>query len=110
MKLLAFLLAFSAAARAADPPALPVVSPAPGEIIRYVTLPGSIRANQQVTLYAKVPGYLKALTVDRGDTVKANQSLGEIEMPELASDLAKYEAEVKVAEIDHQRVTAAAKR
>lgn len=110
MKLLACLLALSAAALAADPPAFPVVQPAQGEILRYVTLPGTIRANQQVTLYAKVPGYLKALTVDRGDAVKANQSLGEIEMPELASDLAKYEAEVKVAEIDHQRITSAAKR
>jgi RND family efflux transporter MFP subunit len=110
MKLFVFLFAFSAAARAADPPAFPVTQPTNGEIVRYVTLPGSIRANQQVTLYAKVPGYLKALSVDRGDAVKANQSLGEIEMPELASDLAKFEAEVKVAEIDHQRVTAAAKR
>src|SRR4051812_49243656 len=110
MKLFVFLFAISAAARAADPPAFPVAQPANGEIIRYVTLPGNIRANQQVTLYAKVPGYLKALSVDRGDAVKANQSLGEIEMPELASDLAKFEAEVKVAEIDHQRVTAAAKR
>jgi RND family efflux transporter MFP subunit len=111
MKLLSFFFAtLCAAAHAADPPAFPVVQPAPGEIIRYVTLPGSIRANQQVTLYAKVPGYLKAISVDRGDRVKAEQSLGEIEMPEIASDLAKYEAEVKVAEIDYQRVSTAAKR
>src|SRR5687767_13748087 len=111
MKLLPILcVALGAASQAADPPAVPVVSPAPGEIIRYVTLPGSIRANQQVTLYAKVAGYLKSLSVDRGDAVKASQSLREIEMPELASDLAKYEAEVKVAEIDFQRVSTAAKR
>src|SRR5215207_2593796 len=95
---------------AADHPAFKATHPAPGEIIRYVTLPGNIRANQQVTLYAKVPGYLKSLAVDRGDTVKAEQSLGEIEMPELTSDLAKFEAEVKVAELDFLRVSAAAKK
>jgi membrane fusion protein, multidrug efflux system len=103
-------LALAAAAVAAEPPTLPAVHPARGEIIRYVTLPGTLRANQQVTLHAKVPGYLKSLSVDRGDAVKADQPLGEIEMPELASDLAKYEAEVKVAEIDFGRVSAAAKK
>ena len=81
-----------------------------GEITRYVTLPGTLRANQQATLYAKVPGYLKSLEVDKGDTVKADQPLGEIEVPELASDLAKYEAEMHVAEIDFERVTGAAKK
>jgi RND family efflux transporter MFP subunit len=97
-------------AQAADPPTFKVVQPTTGEIVRYITLPGSLRANQQVTLYAKIAGYLKSLSVDRGDSVKAEQSLGEIEMPELASDLAKYEAEVKVAEIDFQRISSAAKR
>jgi len=81
-----------------------------GEIIRYVTLPGSIRANQQATLYAKVAGYLKSLNVDKGDRVQAGQSLGEIEVPELLADLAKYQAEVKVAETDFQRVSAAQKK
>ncbi len=104
------LLALGSAAFAAEPPGLLAAKPARGDIIRYVTLPGTLRANQQVTLCAKVPGYLKSLSVDRGDAVKADQPLGEIEMPELASDLAKYEAEVKVAEIDHARVNSAAKK
>jgi biotin carboxyl carrier protein len=33
--------------------------------------------------YAKVAGYLKSLSVDKGDRVQAGQSLGEIEVPEL---------------------------
>ena len=114
MKLLSFFAALLLVAanlcHAADPPTFAVAQPTAGEIVRYVTLPGNIRANQQVTLYAKVSGYLKSLSVDRGDMVKADQPLGEIEMPELASDLAKYEAEVKVAEIENQRITNAAKR
>jgi membrane fusion protein (multidrug efflux system) len=78
-----------------------------GDIIRYVTLPGSIRANQQATLYAKVPGYLKSIAVDKGDKVQAGQALGEIEVPELLADLTKYKAELKVAEIDATRLSAA---
>jgi RND family efflux transporter MFP subunit len=75
-----------------------------------MTLPGSIRANQQATLYAKVAGYLKSITVDKGDRVQAGQSLGEIEVPELLADLAKYKAEVKVADADYQRVSVAQKK
>jgi RND family efflux transporter MFP subunit len=87
-----------------------VTRPTRGEIIRYVKLPGSIRANQQATLYAKVAGYLKALTVDKGDRVQAGQSLGEIEVPELVADLAKNKAEAKVAEADYDRTSAAQKK
>jgi membrane fusion protein, multidrug efflux system len=105
----ALMLAVAAAA-AAEPPEIKATHPTRGEITRYVTLPGTLRANQQATLYAKVPGYLKSLNVDRGDTVKADQSLGEIDVPELFADFAKYEAEVKVAEIDFERVSAAAKK
>ncbi len=95
------------AADAPKPVDVKVARPARGEIIRYVTLPGSIKANQQATLYAKVPGYLKSITVDKGDTVTAGQSLGEIEVPELLADLTKYKAELRVAEIDFNRVNTA---
>ncbi len=87
-----------------------VARPTRGDIVRYVTLPGTIRANQQATLYAKVAGYLKSLSVDKGDRVQAGQSLGEIEVPELLADRAKYQAEVKVADTDYQRVSAAQKK
>src|SRR6185295_3330835 len=95
---------------AAAPVEVKVTRPSHGEIIRYVTLPGSIRANQQATLYAKIPGYLKSLSVDKGDRVQAGQPLGEIEVPELLADLAKHKAEVRVAEMDYQRVSAAQKK
>lgn len=87
-----------------------VAHPTRGEIVHYVTLPGNVKANQSATLYAKVPGYLKSLAVDKGDRVTAGQTLGEIEVPELLADLAKYKAEVKVAEVDFDRVSAAQKK
>jgi multidrug efflux pump subunit AcrA (membrane-fusion protein) len=38
-----------------------------------VTLPGTLRANQQVTLHAKVAGHVKTIAVDTGDAVQAGQ-------------------------------------
>jgi membrane fusion protein (multidrug efflux system) len=51
-----------------------------------------------------VAGYLKTITVDKGDWVNDGQVLAEIEVPEMAADLAKYRAELEVAEIDYRRV------
>lgn len=85
----------------------PGVRPSRGPIVRYVTLPGSLKANQQATLYAKVPGYLKSLTADTGDRVEAGQPLGEIEVPELQADRTRFRAEVKVATTEASRMNAA---
>ncbi len=107
------LVATASSALAADAPKpadVKVAHSTHGEITRYVTLPGTIRANQQATLYAKVGGYLKSLSVDKGDRVIAGQSLGEIEVPELLADVTKYKAEVKVAETDFNRTAAAQKK
>jgi len=105
------------AADAPKPVEVKVAKPAHGEVIRYVTLPGTIRANQQATLYAKVPGYLKSIAVDKGDKVQAGQALGEIEVPELTADLARLRAEqarasaeLKVAEIESTRMANAQKQ
>lgn len=106
------LLACAMIVNAADAPqplAVKTAAPTRGEIHRFVTLPGSIKANQQATLYAKVPGYLKSLNVDIGDRVTAGQALGEIELPELAAEAVKYRAEIKVAQTDYTRLEAAKK-
>src|SRR5215212_2710867 len=78
-------------------PEVVVTSPHRGDIHRFVTLPGTLRANQQVTLHAKVAGYLKSIAVDKGYTVKAGQLLAEIEMPEVVAERAKQEAELHIA-------------
>src|SRR5258708_36603963 len=57
--------------QAASPPvAAGVVQPKRGPSIRYVTLPGEIKAYHQATLYAKVAGYLKTISVDKGEWAK----------------------------------------
>ncbi len=89
----------------APPVKVQAVRPERGPITRFVTLPGEINPYQQATLYAKVAGYLKTIAVDKGDAVKEGALLAEIEVPELVADLAKYKAEVEVAEIDYKRLS-----
>jgi RND family efflux transporter MFP subunit len=91
----------------AAPPEVAVTSPRRGEILRFITLPGTLRANQQVTLHAKVAGYLKTINVDKGDTVKAGQVLAEIEIPELVAERARHQAELRVAKLEVDRIKAA---
>jgi membrane fusion protein (multidrug efflux system) len=96
----------AAATSPAPAPSVQVVTPQKGEISRSITLPTyRLLAYQEATLYAKVPGYLKTITVDKGDPVKEGQLLAEIEVPEMLADRVKYEAEVEVAATDYQRVT-----
>jgi len=95
------------------PPPVPTVQtvhPHQGEITRSITLPGNVLAYQATTLYAKVAGYLKTITVDKGDHVKAGQRLADIEVPELLADLARYKAEVEVTATDYRRVSEAQKK
>ena len=98
--------------RAAAPPPINVQTTRlrTGEITRRITLPGNLRAYQETTLYAKVPGYLKSIAVDRGDWVKAGDALAEIETPETLAEAAKSKAEADVAEIDLKRINEAARK
>lgn len=75
---------------------------------RLVTLPGSIRPLQEVTLYAKVPGYLKSISVDNGDAVRAGATLAVLETPELTADLARQRAEHDAARSEFERLEQAA--
>jgi len=87
-----------------------VAHPTRGPITRYITLPATIRPYQQVTLHAKVAGYLKTISVDRGDQVKEGDLLAELEAPELLADQSRLQAEVDVAKTDLQRLDDAQKK
>lgn len=109
LRLLSFSVALATASTllAQTPPEVGVTSPRRGDIHRFVTLPGTLRANQQVTLHAKVAGYLKSISVDVGDTVKPGQPLAELELPELVAERARHEAELRIAKSESDRVKAA---
>lgn len=48
-----------------------------------LTLPGELKPYDEVTLYAKIEGFVKDLKVDRGDEVKKGELLMKIEAPEV---------------------------
>lgn len=100
-----FLLVFPASALE-----LPVAKPVTGAIHRWITLPGTLAAMQQTALHARVSGYVKSISVDKGDAVKAGQLLAQIEVPELQADLIKTQAEVTAAEIQLKRLNDARQR
>jgi membrane fusion protein (multidrug efflux system) len=81
-----------------------VVRPQRGDIVRSITLPGDLVGLYQSTLYAKVTGYLKTISVDKGDWVKNGQVLAEIEVPELQQRLARANADLQVQHLTYQRL------
>ena len=73
----------------------------PGGMERITDQPGTVRAFERATLYAKVSGYLKELKVDRGDLVKKNQVLAQIYVPEV--EVAVLQAQ---SGLDHSKAMA----
>lgn len=88
----------------------PVARLAPADVTRWVTVPGEVKPLQQVTLYAKVAGYLQSVNADLGDDVKAGDVLAEIEVPELLADRAKAKAELDLAQLEFNRTSDAVKK
>jgi len=86
---------------------VPVATPEQGTIRRWITLPSRLEPNQQTVLHAKVGGYLKSISVDVGDAVKAGQEIATLEVPELEADRVKAVAELDVATADLDRLQAA---
>ncbi|MGC1719079.1 MAG: efflux RND transporter periplasmic adaptor subunit [Isosphaeraceae bacterium] len=82
-------------------PTAKVIKPERGGMERITDQPGTVRAFERATLYAKVSGYLKDLKVDRGDPVKQDQVLAQIYVPEL--DVAVLQAE---SSLQHSRALA----
>lgn len=76
---------------------------------RDFTLPGDVRGFEQVTLYAKVSGYLKEIRVDKGDAVKKGQIIGILESPETEQEVLAAQADyvVKKQAADRARKLAA---
>ena len=87
-----------------------VVLPERHEIARQVSMPASIEAFEQTTLYAKTSGYLKWIKVDIGDRVHKGETVAEIDVPEMASEYAGAEAEVEKAKANLGNVEAELER
>jgi membrane fusion protein (multidrug efflux system) len=81
-----------------------VVHPRQGEIAKSIDLPGDVVGFYEAALHAKVTGYLKSISVDKGDSVKKGQVLAEIEVPELQSNLVRSQASLEIERITYDRL------
>jgi RND family efflux transporter MFP subunit len=71
------------------------------DLFKAVTIAAEFRPFQEVTLHAKVSGYVSKINVDFGDKVKAGQLLATLEVPELDAELASAQAAKQKAEADY---------
>ncbi|MEP7235707.1 MAG: efflux RND transporter periplasmic adaptor subunit [Ignavibacteriota bacterium] len=67
----------------------------PSEPEHYITLPGEVRPYQSVTLYAKITGYIKKMSVDKGENVREGQVIATLESPETDRLYQASEADAK---------------
>jgi RND family efflux transporter MFP subunit len=73
-------------------------------------LPGNLQANYEAPIYARTSGYLKRWLVDIGTPVKSGQLLGEIESPEVNSQLSQAQADLATAEANRKIANVTAER
>jgi membrane fusion protein (multidrug efflux system) len=86
-------------------PTVTVVTPQRGDAIRSLSMPGDLVGLYQSSLFAKVTGYLKSISVDKGDWVKKGQVLAEIEVPELEQRVERARAGLQVQRLTYDRLS-----
>ena len=91
---------------AAAPISVEVANPERKQITRSLILPGSFFALEEATLYAKVAGYLKSISVDIGDRVNRGQVVAVLDVPELTAEHESAKAELVKARAALQRAQA----
>jgi RND family efflux transporter MFP subunit len=70
---------------------------------RVLKLPATIRGFDETDIYAKVPGYLKTIKVDKGDRIRKGQLLAELTSPELDQQVANARANYNLALVTDRR-------
>jgi RND family efflux transporter MFP subunit len=86
------------------------INPQPLTGISDLILPGNLQANYEAPIYARTSGYLKRWLVDIGAPVKAGQLLGEIESPEVDSQLRQAQADLVTAQANQKIASLTAER
>jgi RND family efflux transporter MFP subunit len=79
----------------------------PRDLADQISLTGNLTADEQITIYAKVPGYLKAIHVDIGDQVRQGQVIAELDIPEMATALDEKRAALLKAQAALEQARAA---
>ena len=87
-----------------------VVVPQRKDLLRQITLSGTIEPFQRARLHSKVAGYLEWIGVDIGDRVAKGQVLAKLEVPEMADQYSTAEAELGIVEADRTHAEAELER
>jgi RND family efflux transporter MFP subunit len=74
------------------------------DLSRSVTISGEMKPYQEIDLHAKVAGYLKFLSVDIGDQVKAGEVIAKIDTEELKADFDNATAAYNDAKLNYDRL------
>jgi len=77
---------------------VPVVKVVAKELNRHVHLTGELVAFRDVSIYPKVDGFIRSITVDRGSVVKAGQLMITIRAPELDAKVRAAQAKLRSAQ------------
>jgi RND family efflux transporter MFP subunit len=91
------------ASNPADAPHVAVVKATNQSISTTLNIASEFQPYQEVTVYAKVSGYVQKLNVDWGTHVKQGQLLAVLEVPELQQQIDVDEASVRRGEQDSAR-------
>ncbi|MBI2844665.1 MAG: efflux RND transporter periplasmic adaptor subunit [Armatimonadetes bacterium] len=73
-------------------PVVAVARPTRADITRTISLPATINAYEEATLYGRTAGYVSSVEVDKGDIVKKGQVLAVISAPETGDDVTEAQA------------------
>ena len=76
---------------------VPIVKKA---VSRTIDIPGEFQPFMSVAVYARVPGYVENILVDRGSVVKQGDLLVALSAPEMKAQIAAAESKVQAAEAD----------
>lgn len=71
--------------------------------MRKLDLPATVHGYIETPVYAKIPGYLKNIYVDKGDRVKQGQLIADLESPELDHQVANARANYNLQVVTDRR-------
>jgi len=94
-----------------------VISPVKHQPEYTLALPGELKPYEQVSLFAKVKGFVKTIKVDRGSIVRKGQVLATLEAPEISqrfqsarSDQQKFYEDFQLSRQMYERILKATKK
>jgi membrane fusion protein (multidrug efflux system) len=82
----------------AGPRAVDVVRVVEQPLDVTLSLPGELTAYQSVAIHARVNGFVKTMTADRGSRVRAGDIIATLEAPELVAQRAEAQSKLQAAE------------